>query len=112
MKQGDMPTLRWFYSPGYDYGGGLPGIPEEVHGFVLNKPARIRAGLVTAGVVAAEVFEVPVAVSEADLGRVHEDRIVRALGDPEAVAAAIELAELARMPAEVVRQVVVAPQLL
>ena len=30
--------MQWFYDPGYDYGGGLPGSPREVHGFILHKP--------------------------------------------------------------------------
>ena len=105
-----LASVRWFHTSGYDYGAGLPGIPAEVHGFVLNKPSRIRAALLEAGAVKADAFEVPAAVTQADLARVHEPRLIRALGDPRAVAAAIELPELATMPAEVVRQVVVQPQ--
>jgi len=105
-------AVRWFYAPGYDYGSGLPGIPEEVHGFVLNKPSRIRAGLLEAGVVRADAFEAPAAVNEADLARVHGPRLIRALHDPRGVAEAIEFPELALMPAGMAWQAVVQPQLL
>jgi acetoin utilization deacetylase AcuC-like enzyme len=119
MPAADIPekerrpvSVRWFHAPHYDYGAGLPGIPDEVHGFVLNKPTRIRAGLMEAGAVRVDAFEEPAAVTEADLARVHAPRLIRALHDARAVAAAIELPELAEMPSELVWQVVVAPQLL
>jgi len=49
--------VRWFYTPSYDYGAGVPGQPTEVHGFVLDKPSRIRRALLAAGVVAEADFE-------------------------------------------------------
>lgn len=106
------PSVRWFHSPQLDYGGGLPGMPEEVHGFILNKPSRIRTSLLSSGVLQPDAFESPEIVRAADLLRVHEPALVDALRQPEAVARAIELPLLADMPAEVVWQVVVAPQLL
>lgn len=104
--------VRWFYSEGYDYGGGLQGMPREVHGFVLRKPSEIRTELVASGVVDQSGFEAPEPVSEADLVLVHDAALIRDLHDPKAVATAIEFPELAFLPAELVWQAVVQPQLL
>ncbi len=56
--------MKWFYDSGYDYGQGLPERPREVHGFVLDKPTRIRDALVASGVVEAATLESPEAVTE------------------------------------------------
>ncbi len=104
--------MQWFYDPGYDYGAGLPGLPREVHGFVLHKPSEIRAHLIGAGVVASDAFARPEAVSEGELRRVHDPRLIAALDEPASLAAAIELPELAHLPAAPLRRALVEPQLL
>ncbi len=104
--------MRWIYSPGYDYGGGIPGMPSEVHGFLLRKPSEIRRRLIEGGGCDEAAFEEPVAVSRQDLELVHDPALIRDLDDPRAVALAIELGEIAEMPADLVRQAVVEPQLL
>ena len=104
--------MKWFYSQGYDYGGGLQGMPREVHGFVLRKPSEIRAALVASGVVGHAAFEAPEPIAEADLAFVHDAALIRNLHDPSAVARAIEFPELASMPTDLVLQAVVQPQLL
>jgi hypothetical protein len=68
--------MQWFYDPGYDYGGGLPGSPREVHGFILHKPSEIRDQLVSQGVVAASAFRKPKPVTEHELARVHEASVI------------------------------------
>lgn len=103
--------MHWYYRREYDYGAGIPGLPTEVHGFVLNKPTAIRDALVACGAVAQAAFVAPESIVDADLLRVHNAALLAALGDPVAVAAAIELYELAALPADLVRSAVVAPQL-
>lgn len=102
--------MHWYYSREYDYGAGIPGLPTEVHGFVLNKPTAIRDALVASGAVEASGFVAPEPISVADLLRVHGAALLAALDDPVSVARAIELHEIAAFPAELVRAVVVAPQ--
>lgn len=104
--------MEWFHDPGYDYGHGLPGRAIAVHGFVLDKPTRIHDWLVREGVATPDAFRSAVPVSRADLVLVHTRSVIEALGDPAAVAAAIELGMIATLPAAVVEQAVVAPQLL
>lgn len=104
--------MKWFYHPGYDYGGGVPGAPRELHGFLLCKPSAIRKAIEGAGLLRASDLLEPEAVSEAELLAVHAAALVEALRDPEAVAEAIESPELSLLPAEMVRQAVVLPQLL
>ena len=38
-------AVEWFYAPEYDYGRNLPQ-HRQVHGFVLDKPSRIRDRLI------------------------------------------------------------------
>lgn len=102
--------MHWYYSREYDYGAGIPGLPTEVHGFVLNKPTAIRDALVASGAVEASGFVAPEPIAVADLRRVHDAALLAALDDPVAVAGAIELHEIAALPAELVRTAVVAPQ--
>jgi acetoin utilization deacetylase AcuC-like enzyme len=104
--------MQWFYSKGYDYGGGLPGEPREIHGFVLRKPAEIRDRLVTSGVVGSSDFHRPTAVTEDELRDVHTADLIARLHDPSAVATAIELSEAAFLPPAILWSAVVAPQLL
>src|SRR5438552_7117512 len=60
-------AMQWFYDLGYDYGGGLPRSPREVHGFILHKPSEIPDQLVRQGVVAASAFRKPKPVTEHEL---------------------------------------------
>ncbi len=53
--------MLWFYDPGFNYGDGR--VPD-VHGFVLDKPSRIRAGLIAAGVAAPDDFVSPAPLGE------------------------------------------------
>ncbi len=103
--------MRWFYDSAYDYGQGLPERPREVHGFVLDKPTRIRDALVASGAVEAATLESPESVTEQELLAVHDERLVAGLRRPQAVADAIELDLIALLPPEVVWSAVVAPQL-
>ena len=32
--------MKWFYDEGYNYGGGLPGEPREIHGFLCASRPR------------------------------------------------------------------------
>ena len=102
--------MQWFYSEGYDYGGGLPGEPREIHGFVLRKPAAIRDRLVTSGVAGSSDFHRPTAVTEDELRDVHTPDLIARLHDPSAVATAIELPEAAFLPPQILWSAVVAPQ--
>lgn len=63
--------MRWFYSQGFDYGRGLPDLPTEVHGFVLNKPTQIRDGLIASSVATAAEMCKPEPIGVTDLKRVH-----------------------------------------
>jgi acetoin utilization deacetylase AcuC-like enzyme len=103
--------MRWFYSAQYDYGTGVPGEPREVHGFVLDKPSRIRRALCEATVVAERDFEEPESSEQEDFTGLHSRRVQDDLRDPAAVARAIELSEIAALPAAMVWQAVVLPQL-
>lgn len=103
--------MRWFFSPVLDYGGGLSAVPEDVHGFILDKPSRIWRELLAAGIVGPEDGEAAPAVTAADLLRVHDERLVRDLGDPRAVARALELPVLAVLPPDLLARAVVGPQL-
>jgi len=103
--------MRWLYAPEYDYGRGVPGSPTEVHGFVLDKPSRIRRALIEAGVAGEDDFERPEPATEGDFQGLHSPRLLAELHDPEAIALAIEQPELAALPAEILWQAVVAPQL-
>ena len=102
--------MRWIHQRGYDYGRGIPFL-REVHGFVLDKPGRIRAKLVAGG-VPPRAFEAPGAVDEADLAAIHTPEVLAGLKDAGALATAVELPPLARLPAALVRHMVVRPQLL
>lgn len=104
--------MQWFYDAGYDYGGGLPGSPEEIHGFLLRKPSAIRAHLLRDRVVAASALRRPQPVSEEELLQVHDTRVVANLKDGHAVAQAIEFPLVALLPQPLVWRAVVAPQLL
>ncbi len=106
-----MGIVKWFYDFSYDYGQGLPDRPREVHGFVLDKPTRIRDALVASGVVEAATFESPESVTERQLLAVHDEGLVAGLRKPQAVADAIELDLIALLPPELVWSSVVAPQL-
>lgn len=103
--------MRWFYAPQYDYGRGLPGQPTEVHGFVLDKPSRIRQELVDLGAVAERELATPASATEADFAKIHDARVLSGLHAPSAVAQAIELEAAASLPSEMVWQAVVEPQL-
>ena len=104
--------MRWFYDPGYDYGSRLPGGPREIHGFVLRKPSEIHDALVAMCVVVPGAFRSPEPVAAEELRFVHSERVVQGLSDPWSVATAIELPEIAALPPEVIRDNIVAPQLL
>ncbi|MBI3302028.1 MAG: histone deacetylase [Deltaproteobacteria bacterium] len=103
--------MQWFYDPGYDYGGGLPGSPREVHGFLLHKPSEIRAQLLRECVVSASAFHSATPVFEQELHYVHEAEMIAELSDVQAIARAIELPEAALLPLPLVRRAVVLPQL-
>lgn len=102
--------VRWFYHPGYNYGGGLP--LRQVHGFVLDKPRRIRDRLVAAHGVVADAFERVEPVDTAELLRVHTAELVAGLERQSAVARAVEVGALRWLPSVIVRRAIVAPQLL
>jgi acetoin utilization deacetylase AcuC-like enzyme len=104
--------MKWFYHPGYDYGWGLPDRPREVHGFVLDKPTRICERLVEKQVVSPSELRRPSPVLRHELRSVHDVELVSSLADPYAVACAIELSEIAELPAKMVWEAVVAPHLL
>lgn len=102
--------MRWYYAPGYDYARNLA--PQKaVHGFVLDRPSRIRRHLITADVADASAFEAPRPLAESDVSAVHEDAVLAALRDPFAVSLTIEYDAVAALPPDVVWEAVVAPQL-
>lgn len=103
--------MRWFHAPDYDYGRGLPGHPTEVHGFVLDKPSRILRELIELDAISDGTLTRPEAASESDFEGLHDVSVLRGLHDPRAVAMAIELDVVAQLPAEMVWQSVVSPQL-
>jgi hypothetical protein len=97
--------MLWFYEPGFDYGDGQVA---DVHGFVLDKPSRIRAGLVAA----PPDFVSPASLDMDDFRRFHDPAVLANLRDATAVARAVELDVLAEMPDEMVFEWVCKPQLL
>jgi acetoin utilization deacetylase AcuC-like enzyme len=103
--------MRWVYDRAYDYGAGLPGAPREVHGFLLRKPTEIAERLVAMGVADHRQFESAVVVSEDDLIRVHDARLIAELHDAQCVATAVEFPDLAAFGDEMVWASVVQPQL-
>ena len=102
--------MKWFYAPGYDYGRNLPQ-HREVHGFVLDKPSRIRARLVERSVVSEAELREPDPVSEADVASVHAPEIVSDLHDAFAVSRAVEFDAIGLLPDDTVWGAVVASQL-
>ncbi len=102
--------MRWYFAPEYDYGRNLPQ-HEAVHGFILDKPSRIRRHLITADVAGESDFERPAPVDEAEVSEVHEPGVVFDLRDSYAVSRAVEFDALALLPAETVWEAVVSPQL-
>jgi len=102
--------VRWFYHEKYNYGAGLP--VRQVHGFVLDKPRRIRDRLIGEHGVSPSAFETPTAATREDLERAHTSRLIDALEDQKSVAAAVELPALRWLPGIVVRRAVVDPQIL
>lgn len=104
--------MQWFYDPGYDYGGGLSGSPQEIHGFLLRKPSAIREHLLQEGVVEASALRRPQPVSEAELLHIHDPHVVANLKEVHSVAQALEFPLVALLPQPLVWQAVVAPQLL
>ncbi len=102
-----MRKLRFIYDSGYNFGRGIPFL-REVHGFVLDKPARIRKRLVERG-VAAE-FERPPRLRERELSAIYPPELLARLRSSRAIAEAAELAVLAALPAAVARHLVVSPQ--
>src|SRR2546425_10462369 len=104
--------MQWFYNQGYDYGGGLPGSPREVHGFILHKPSEIRDQLIREGIVAALAFRKPTPVTEHELTRVHEANVIAGLRDVQAVVRALQLRGGGLPPPHLVWQSLVGPPLL
>lgn len=74
------------YSPGYRV--SLFGI-EKLHPFDITKADTIASELRSQGLV--EDFAVPAAVSDEDLGRVHDPAYIASLQDPQALARALEV---------------------
>ena len=102
--------MRWFFAPEYDYARNLPQ-HSAVHGFVVDKPSRVRRHLVTADVVADADFEAAPPVSEEEIGKIHDRGVLIDLHDPFAVSRAVEFDALSRLPAETVWEAAVVPQL-
>ena len=102
--------MHWFYAPDYDYARNLPQ-HKAAHGFVLDKPTRIRQHLLTADLVDGSEFAKPEPVSEAEVQAIHEPAVIYDLHDPYAVSRAVELDAIALLPHETVWEAVVAPQL-
>lgn len=103
--------MRWIYADEYNFGRGIP-LLRQVHGFVLNKPARIRQALIDQGVAAAGDFEAPTAPDDSELRAVHSDEVIAGLGDAEAIARGVEMGLIARLPTRLARRFLVLPQLL
>jgi acetoin utilization deacetylase AcuC-like enzyme len=104
-------VIHWFYRPGYDYGSGIPLMPKRVHGFVRDKPSRIKNHLVEAGAVRDGDIRSAEAVTLADVSTVHTDAVVAGLERSADIAVAVELAPLRYVPSVLSRKLVVAPQL-
>jgi acetoin utilization deacetylase AcuC-like enzyme len=103
--------MLWLYDAGYDYGGGLPDSPRDMHGFLLRKPSEIRDALIRAGVVLPSAFHAPQIIAEEELLQVHDEIVIAGLHDAATVAQVIEVPEIAFLPHEFVWRAVVAPQL-
>jgi acetoin utilization deacetylase AcuC-like enzyme len=73
---------------------------------------RFRDGLIAAGVVTSSSFRRPEPIQQEELLAVHDRGVVEALASPLEVATAIEFPDLAALPAELVWNLVVGPQLL
>ncbi len=101
---------RFLYDRGYNFNRGIP-FANNVHGFVLNKAARIRAHLVKEGVAPRSAFESPGSIREGDLSAVHSDSVLDGLRSSRSIAAAAEFPPLAFLPLFVARHIIVKPQL-
>lgn len=104
-----MPRHRFVYAKGYDFNRLIP-VVRQVHGFVLDKPSRIRRWLVDHGVATA--FEEPTLPRDADLRAIHSAAVIDGLSDPHALAQATEFAALGKLPRFLARPMIVRPQLL
>ena len=104
-----MRTLRWLYHPRYALGSPLP--LRRLAGIPLDKARCIRRELITQHGVRPEAFEGAPAARDADLARAHTRRLLTALEHPREVAATMEMAWLAWLPAPLVHHLVVSPQL-
>lgn len=104
-------VIHWLYHPGYDYGAGIPLMPRRVHGFVRDKPSRIKAHLLDDGVLRQSDVEQPEPVTLADVATVHTPEVVEGLGRSADIARAVELAPLRFVPSMLARKLVVHPQL-
>lgn len=103
--------MKIYYDRGYDYGGDVPLLPPEVHGFLRDKPTRIRQRLLASGEVRQADFLAPDAVAFEDLAAVHTPGVLERLSTPAGVAEAIELPVLASLPMALLRTLVIEPQL-
>lgn len=101
--------MRFFYTDAYNYGRGLP--LKQVHGFVLDKPERIRDALIAELGLTPDDFEEPPLFDEAELSAIHTPEVLGDLHSARAIARAVELSPLALLPTFVARKVVVLPQL-
>ena len=104
------PLVHWIYHPGYNFGRGIPFF-SEVHGFVLDKPKRIRDELIKLGTITKSDLHAPTIASEADLEAIHTHRLLKGLRSSARLAEAVELSPLAVLPAALTRHLVVKPQL-
>jgi len=100
--------MNFFYSPGYDLGRGLP--MRSVHGFVLDRPSRTKAALITDHGVDPGAFMAPPEASLADFDVVHSPRVLASLRAGDAVARAVEMPLLRYLPSLLTRRAVVDPQ--
>ena len=99
------------FDPGYDYGGRVPGLPRDIHGFVRTKPSLIRAALLASGEVTTGAWCAPQPVQLDDLAAVHTSAVLEGLRSSKAVSEAVELPPLAWLPTFLVQHLVVTPQL-
>lgn len=102
--------MHWIYDAGYNFGRGIPFF-NEVHGFVLDKPARIRNEIVALEAAAKNEFQRPKPVRESELEAIHDSSVLATLRSAPALASALELPALAHLPVSLVRHLVVKPQL-
>jgi acetoin utilization deacetylase AcuC-like enzyme len=105
-----VPQIRFVYHKDYNFNRALP-LLKQVHGFVLNKPARIRRKLMELGAAKPAQFEVPAALREESLSAIHTKEVVAGWKDGKAVAAAGEFPPLAMLPTFISRRLLVKPQL-